>query len=125
MQAKVATGNDPLAPMPERYEYETNGQATFITGVGIANRQQTFDEPDSDSEDEEDKLLREADKHKEDFCDLFRQMNEMKSGLEGDDIYYMKQMRDIQGLRIDDHLKQYDRIQNGMVKLADESVEAM
>ena len=72
MQAKVATGNDPLAPMPEHYEYDTNGQATFITGVGIANRQQTFDEPDSDSEDEEDKLLREADKHKEDFCDLFR-----------------------------------------------------
>lgn len=45
--------------------------------------------------------------------------------LHGDDLYYMRQMKDISGHRMHDHLQNYDMIQNNMIKLAEDAVNSM
>ena len=49
----------------------------------------------------------------------------MNQGLEGDDMYYIKKMRDIQDVRMEDHITKYDKLQAEMMKLSDDAVEAM
>ena len=112
------------------YHYNQYGRATFVTGGGIPGRQRVVVQQDSDSdqepdEDIEDQLLREVEQHQNDFKDMFGQLNEVDGMLHGDDLYYMRQMKDISGHRMHDHLKNYDKIQNNMVKLAEDAVNSM
>jgi len=69
--------------------------------------------------------LREVEQHQNDFKDMFGQLNEVDEMLHGDDLYYMRQMKDISGHRMHDHLQNYDKIQNNMVKLAEDAVNSM
>ena len=45
--------------------------------------------------------------------------------LRGNDLYYMRKMKDISGVRMQDHIGNYDKIQANMMRLADEAVSAM
>ena len=45
--------------------------------------------------------------------------------LHGDDLYYVKQMKDISGHRMKDHFNNYDKIQANMVRLAEDAVSSM
>lgn len=56
---------------------------------------------------------------------MFGQLNEVDEMLHGNDLKYVRKMKDISGDRMVDHFCNYDQIQENMVRLADEAVEAM
>lgn len=41
---------------------------------------------------------------------MFGSLNEVDEMLHGNDLYYMRQMKDISGARMGDHFANYDRI---------------
>jgi len=69
--------------------------------------------------------MKEVNQHEQDFKEMFNQMNEVSEMLHGDDLYYMKQMKDISGVRMGDHFDNYEKIQANMMQLAEKAVDVM
>jgi len=56
---------------------------------------------------------------------MFEYLNDIEEMLHGNELKQIKQMKDISGIRMEDHVKTYDQITKDMSLLADEAVEAI
>jgi hypothetical protein len=56
---------------------------------------------------------------------MFDYLNDIEEMLHGNELKQIRVMKDISGIRMDDHVKTYDQITKDMSSLADEAVEAI